>query len=52
MNHIKLAGDLSMDVSKEIGGNDMEVAGAEIRALKDLELVLVGGGGDAVPIWE
>lgn len=25
--------------------------GADIRALKDLEMVLVGGGGDDSPCW-
>ncbi len=28
-----------------------EDAGSDIRALKDLELVLVGGGSDGAPCW-
>lgn len=28
-----------------------EDAGSDIRALKDLEMVLVGGGGDDTPCW-
>jgi hypothetical protein len=51
MNQIHLAGELSIDLSKDIHGNEMEVAGAEIRALKDLELALVGGGEDAAICW-
>lgn len=26
--------------------------GGDIRALKDLEMVLVGGGSDGAPAWE
>ena len=28
-----------------------EDVGCEIRALKDLEMVLVGGGSDGTPCW-
>lgn len=36
--------DVSADDTRE------DVTG-EIRALKDLEMVLVGGGGDGLPCW-
>lgn len=29
-----------------------EERGSEIRALKDLEMVLVGGGSDGAPCWD
>lgn len=28
-----------------------EETGGDMRALKDLEMVLVGGGSDGIPVW-
>ena len=40
---VKISGDVAQD-----NGND---ANEDIRPLKDLEMVLVGGGGDGVVVW-
>ena len=52
MNQIKVVGDFASDVSQELSGaQSLEQKDAtEIRALEDLELMLVGGG-DGVPCW-
>jgi hypothetical protein len=52
MNQIKLAGELAIDVSRDhSGAQSIETREAtEIRALDDLELMLVGGG-DGTPCW-
>ncbi len=46
MSEIKLALEQANEVAR-----DTKDEGDELRALKDLELVLVGGGSDALPVW-
>jgi hypothetical protein len=52
MNQIKMAGDLAADVSREISGaqSTEKKDTTDIRALDELELMLVGGG-DGTPVW-
>lgn len=47
MDQIKLA-EITGDVAQEIGN---EPADKDIRTLKDLEMVLVGGGSDGSVTW-
>ena len=47
MEQIKLV-EISGDVAQDNGNEANE---KEIRTLKDLEMVLVGGGGDGVVVW-
>lgn len=49
MDKINLANEQAHGVS----GDDtrVEEAGGDIRALKDLEMALVGGGSDGAPVW-
>ena len=49
MEKIKQAVEISGDVSQDVAGQDS--AENELRTLKDLEMVLVGGGSDGVPCW-
>jgi hypothetical protein len=44
MDQTKLMGETANDVSSDIGAN-------EIRALNDLEMVVIAGG-DGVVIWQ
>lgn len=46
MNPISAAADLSRELP-----HDEQQAAEEIRQLKELEMVLVGGGGEAIPLW-
>lgn len=47
MEKINLANEQGNGVSADDTREDI----GEIRALKDLEMVLVGGGGDGLPCW-
>ncbi len=53
MNQIKLAGDISSEVARELDEIRAVAAGAEneLRTLRDLEMGWVAGGGDGVPLW-
>jgi hypothetical protein len=53
MKQLKLAAEFSADVARETEGNESIASPREmeIRALGDLEMVLVAGGGDAVVCW-
>ncbi|HXN15995.1 MAG TPA: hypothetical protein VN878_06435 [Usitatibacter sp.] len=53
MNQIKVAGEfLANDVSRELEGPENAALGdTEIRTLRDLELMLAGGGSDGMPCW-
>ncbi len=46
MEQIKLV-EISGDVAQDHGSEASE----DIRTLKDLEMVLVGGGGDGIVTW-
>ena len=47
MEQIKLA-EVSAELDQEAG---KETAEKDVRTLKDLEMVLVGGGSDGVVCW-
>lgn len=49
MEKINLANEQANDTSADEARR--EERGGEIRALKDLEMVLVGGGSDGLPVW-
>ena len=53
MDQIKLAGATLISNARDDAARDIAVEGTdmEIRTLRDLELVLVGGGEDALPNW-
>ncbi len=53
MKQIKLAAEFSADAVRETERNEAAASPREmeIRALGDLEMVLVAGGGDAVVCW-
>lgn len=49
MEKINLANEQAIGASND--DTRAEDVGGDIRALKDLEMVLVGGGGDDAPCW-
>lgn len=49
MEKINLANEQVTGVSND--DTRPEDTGGDIRALKDLEMVLVGGGSDGLPSW-
>jgi hypothetical protein len=51
MNTTKLAAEFANDISRQVEGNEVSKQETEIRTLRDLEMVVVSGGGDAVPCW-
>jgi hypothetical protein len=53
MDRIKLAAEVSSDFSRDVVDNQGGAGGrdAQIRTLRDLELMLAAGGGDGVPTW-
>lgn len=52
MNQIKLAGEFSSEVAREVAEirTAAKAAESEIRTLRDMEMGWVAGG-DGVPIW-
>lgn len=52
MNATYTTAELSNDISAEIAGRESDIGNEQsIRTLLDLEMVLVGGGSDGVPVW-
>lgn len=45
----KFRNEITTDVSRDAQG-EAEMAD-DVRTLKDLEMALVGGGSDGVPVW-
>lgn len=45
--------NLANEQANDAGTNDVraEDVGGDIRALKDLEMALAGGGSDGAPVW-
>ena len=51
MEKIKLAGEIANEQAQDVVDQDVAGNDREIRALRDLEMVLVGGGSDGAVVW-
>jgi hypothetical protein len=47
----QLVAEFANDVARETERKEATSAHNEIRTLRDLEMVVVGGGSDDVPCW-